>query len=115
MTMAAGIYASTVENIEEKAGLSYEDIARVVGASPRSISRWAHGEADPRAGARDRLLETAAVIAALSKVLTADGAHIWLFTPNPFLDFDRPTDLLARGEFKRVLAAIEGLADGVFV
>jgi transcriptional regulator with XRE-family HTH domain len=113
--MSSGIYAKTVERLEERAGLTYEDIARVVGASPRSISRWAHGEADPRSRPRDRLLEVSAVVTELSKVLKSDAAHVWLFTPNPFLEFDRPIDLIAEGQFRRVLAAVEALADGAFV
>jgi uncharacterized protein (DUF2384 family) len=51
----------------------------------------------------------------LSKVLVADAAEAWLFAPNPLLDFERPADLVQRSEYKRVLAAIEGLEDGVFV
>ena len=111
----AGIYGNTLERLEKKARLSHEDIARVVGSSPRTIFRWAHGEADPRSRSRDRLLETSAVVTELSDVLVPGAAHVWLFTPNPFLEFDRPIDLVARGEYKRVLAAILGLADGVFV
>jgi putative toxin-antitoxin system antitoxin component (TIGR02293 family) len=113
--MAPGIYARTLESLEEKARLSHDDIARVVGSSPRSISRWAHGEADPRSRSRDRLLETAAVVTELSNVLVSDAAHVWLFTPNPFLEFDRPIDLVAEGQYRRVLSAIAALADGVFV
>jgi transcriptional regulator with XRE-family HTH domain len=113
--MAASVYARTLERLEEKAGLTYEDIARVVGSSPRSISRWARGDADPRSRSRDRLLETSAVVNELSGVLTPEAAHVWLFTPNPFLDFDRPIDLVSAGQYRRVLAAIEALADGVFV
>ena len=113
--MSSGIYGRTLERLEEKAGLSFEDVARAVGASPRSISRWAHGEADPRAHLRDRLLEINVVVTELARVLEADAAHVWLFSPNPFLDFERPLDLVADGQFKRVLGAIDALADGVFV
>ena len=113
--MASGIYARTLERLEARAGLSYEDIARAVGTSPRSISRWAHGEADPRSRPRDRLLEITAVVTELSRVLQSDAAHVWLFTPNPFLEFDRPIDLVSQGQYRRVLAAIEALSDGVFV
>lgn len=51
----------------------------------------------------------------LSGVLASDAVHAWLFTPNPFLEFDRPIDLVAEGQYRRVLAAVEALADGVFV
>jgi uncharacterized protein (DUF2384 family) len=55
------------------------------------------------------------VVNELSSVVVPDAAHVWLFTPNPFLDFDRPIDLITEGQYRRVLAAIEALADGVFV
>jgi transcriptional regulator with XRE-family HTH domain len=108
-------YTETLAMIEEKAALSMEDVARIVGASPRSVYRWASGQSGPRAAARDRLLEVAVVVRELSDTLTPDGAHIWLFAPNPFLDYARPVDLLGRGDFRPVLGAIEGLKDGVFI
>jgi len=110
-----GIYARTLEGLEQRAGLTHEDIARVVGSSPRSISRWAHGDAGPRSRSRDRLLEVTAVVTELTRVLASDAAHVWLFTPNPFLEFDRPIDLVSEGQYRRVLAAVNALADGVFV
>ena len=55
------------------------------------------------------------MVTELSKVLESDAAHVWLFTPNPFLEFERPIDLVGDGQFRRVLAAIQALADGVFV
>ena len=109
------VYAKTLERIEEKAVLSHEDVAKIVGTSPRSVSRWASGSAGPRARTRDRLLEVAAVVTELSRSLSPDAAHVWLHAPNPFLDFDRPVDLLAEGNYRRVLAAIEAIRDGVFV
>src|SRR5205085_281197 len=62
LIVTESIYAKTLERLEDRAGLTYEDVARVVGSSPRSISRWARGDADPRSRSRDRLLETAAVV-----------------------------------------------------
>ncbi len=109
------VYAETLERIAEKAGLRHGAVARVVGASPRSVSRWARQRAAPRAVARERLLELSAIVTELSKVIRPDAAEAWLFTPNPLLDFERPLDLMQSGEYKRVLAAIEALADGVFV
>ena len=114
-TDMATVYAQTLERISENVPLRHEDVARIVGASVRSVSRWARGETGPRGKARERLLELSAVVKQLSKVLTPDAAEAWLFTPNPALDFERPVELLHSGDYKRVLAAIEGLEDGVFV
>ncbi len=35
--------------------------------------------------------------------------------PNPALDDHKPFELLRVGEFRRVLGAIDAMADGVFV
>jgi transcriptional regulator with XRE-family HTH domain len=113
--MTTAIYARTLERLENQASLSFEDIARAIGSSPRTVYRWAKQEADPRARARDRLLEVSAVVGELSRVLRPESAHVWLFTPNPLLAFDRPIDLMRAGDYRRVLAAIEAVADGVFV
>jgi hypothetical protein len=79
------------------------------------VARWAQGEGGPRAGARDRLLELSAVVAELSKVVQPEAAEAWLLAPNPLLDFERPLDLIQHGDYRKVIGAIEGLADGVFV
>lgn len=113
--MRSTVYAERLEDVTEKAHLRYEDVARVVGASVRSVSRWARGESGPKPQARERLLELSVIVGELSKVVKPDAAQVWLFTPNGLLGFERPVDLLSKGEFKRVLAAIEGLEDGVFV
>ena len=41
--------------------------------------------------------------------------HDWLFTPNLLLDDYRPVELLREGEPRRVLGAIDALAEAVFV
>jgi transcriptional regulator with XRE-family HTH domain len=67
--MPSSTYAEVIEGLRERGGLSFDDIALVVGAGRRSVSRWAHGEAQPRSPSRDRLLELAAVVAALANVV----------------------------------------------
>lgn len=110
----ASVYAERLANIAERAHLRREDVARVVGASPRTVARWAQGETGPRAQARERLLELSAVVTELSKVIRPEVAEAWLLEPNPALDFERPLDLIQRGEYRLVIGAIERLADGVF-
>jgi uncharacterized protein (DUF2384 family) len=80
----------------------------------RTVSRWLSRETAPRPEARERLLELIAVLEQLSGVLRPGPAHDWLFTPNPSLDHHKPIELLRGGEFRRVLAAIDAMAEGVF-
>lgn len=106
--------AERLEEVASKTELDQADLARVVAASPRTVARWFRGTS-PRPETRERLLEVLAVLERLSGVLKGDAAHDWLFTPNPLLDHYKPVDLIRRGEFRRVLGAIDLLAEGVFV
>jgi putative toxin-antitoxin system antitoxin component (TIGR02293 family) len=95
--------------------LDQSDVARLLGTNPRTVSRWLADQTEPRPDARRRLLEVVAVLEHLSGVLKPQAAHDWLFSPNPMLDHHKPVDLLAEGDFRRVLALIDALAEGVFV
>lgn len=88
------------------------DVARVTGATPRSVSRWLEGTS-PRRSAEERLVELKAVIDLLRGVLREEPAHLWIRSPNPDLDYDKPLDLIGRGEYRRVIGAILALAEGV--
>src|SRR5215213_8411980 len=98
----------------EQTDLDQSDIARLLGTNPRTVARWWKEQAEPRPAARRRLLEVVAVLEHLSTVLRPQASHDWLFSPNGMLDHQKPVELLASGEFRRVLAMIDALAEGVF-
>src|SRR5437773_1171542 len=106
------VYAEKLERIKQEASLSRQEVAVILGTSPRTIIRWATGDAMPRGPSRERLLELASVTRQLAKVMQPDAATAWLYEPNPLLDHERPVDLLARGEYREVLNAIEAIAEG---
>lgn len=99
----------------QRADLDQEEVARVLGTNPRTVSRWLRQEAAPRREARERLLEFLAVVERLSGVMRPEPAHDWLFSPNPLLGHEKPAEQLARGEYRKVLGAIDALGEGVFV
>lgn len=88
------------------------DVARVTGATPRSVSQWLEGTS-PRRPAEERLLELKAVVNLLRQVLRKEPARLWLRSPNPELDYEKPLDLVERGEYRRVIGAVRALAEGV--
>lgn len=88
------------------------DVARVTGATARSVSRWQEG-ASPRRPAEERLLELKTVVDLLRRVLRVEPARLWIRSPNPDLDYQKPLDLIERGEYRRVIGAILALAEGV--
>jgi uncharacterized protein (DUF2384 family) len=85
----------------------------VLGTSSRSVARWASAGSMPRRENEERLLELKAVIDALTKVLREEPARLWLRSPIPALDYEKPIDLIERGEYRRVIGAILALAEGV--
>lgn len=91
------------------------DLARALDTTPRTVSRWLGGETAPRGDVRERILEVLHVFDQLSKVLNPQAAHDWLLSPNEMLGHEKPIDLLKQGEYRRVLGAVEALAEGVFV
>jgi putative toxin-antitoxin system antitoxin component (TIGR02293 family) len=107
--------AEKLERASARVDLDQADIARAVDANPRTVSRWLQRTAEPRPDARERLLELIAVLEQLSGVLEPAAAHDWLFTPNPGLDHHKPLDLLRDREYRRVLGAIDAMAEGVYV
>ncbi len=106
--------AHKLEQASSLIALQQADIARVLDANPRTVARWLQGETEPRPDARERLLELIAVLEQLSGVLRPQAAHDWLFTPNPLLDHHKPVELLRDREYRRVLGAIDAMAEGVY-
>lgn len=89
------------------------DIARVAQTTPRSVARWQAGEVEPRRGAEDRLLELKAVLELARQYLPEHTARRWLRTPVPDLDFEKPIDLIADGDWRRVVDTLLAFAEGV--
>ena len=89
------------------------DVAQVTGATPRSVSRWTASKATPRRDAVDRILELQAVVVLLRSVLRDDPARLWLRSPNPDLDWRKPLELIANGEYRRVIGSVLAMAEGV--
>lgn len=88
------------------------DVARVTGATPRSVTRWLEG-ASPRRPAEERLLELKAVVDVLRRVMDDEPARLWIRSPNPDLGYEKPLDVIERGDYRRVIGAILALAEGV--
>lgn len=89
------------------------DVARVLGTSPRSVTRWKASRSTPRRDTEERLLELKAVLDLLRRVLRDEPARLWLRSPSPDLGYEKPLDVIARGEYQKVIGSILALAEGV--
>ncbi len=89
------------------------DVARVSDTSPRSVARWKSDSAMPRRDAEERLLELRAVVDLARRVMRDGAARFWLRSPNPDLGYEKPLDLIAAGQYQRVVDLLLALAEGV--
>lgn len=109
MATLSGVIDDLIDSHVVDAG----DVAHITGATPRSVSRWTAAKAAPRRDAEERLLELKAVVDLLRTVLREDPARLWLRIPNSGLDWRKPIDLIADGEYRRVIGAVLAMAEGV--
>lgn len=89
-------------------------IARATGANVRTAERWRAGQA-PQTRFRDRMSALQAVLDVLGRGMSDGAKRAWLEAPNPLLKWDRPVDLLAKGDFAAVHAAAESYTVGDYV
>ncbi len=110
-----GTFAGRLSAACEGVDLRPTDLSRILPASERTLRRWLDGESIPRQRDRERALEVVVVLEELARVFKPEGAANWLFAPNQAFDFAKPADLLTDGEYRKVIAAIEAIGEGVFV
>lgn len=108
-----GQVATILDELFEGGVVDGPDVARALGTSPRSVARWHRTGATPRRDTEERLAELKAVVDLLRTVLRDEPARVWLRSPNPELGYDKPIDLIERGDYRQVIGAILALAEGV--
>jgi uncharacterized protein (DUF2384 family) len=73
------------------------------------VRDWLNGRSSPTGSRADRLIELSAMTDRLMRVMDADYIAVWLNRPLEVLDDDKPVELLARGEYRRVAQLIAEL------
>lgn len=109
--MESGVYSRIVQDLRATA-LTTHEIGEITHVKERQVHNWAAGSHQPRAAARDRLLELAYIVGELQDVYTPEGVDIWLHGRNKSLNGQRPLDLMIAGDFPTVLHAVERLKTG---
>jgi hypothetical protein len=102
-----------LEQLLEDDVLDSGDIARALNTSHCTVARWQAQEVAPRRESEERLLEVKAVIHLLREHVRPDAARLWIRSPNPNLGYGKPIDLIAGGEYRRVIGVILTMAEGV--
>ncbi len=94
--------------------LSDRDIARVTGAGVSTVGAWMRRTRVPTGVRAERLAELSTIIARLARVVDPGYIPVWFHKPVVALDDEKPIDVLARGEYRRLSRLISELESPVF-
>ena len=104
-------FAREAVYVRSAAGLSGADVARATGVRPSTVRSWfAQTRSPARPRAAERLVELAALVERLTRVMAPDYIAVWLRKPNPALNDGKPLDVIRKGGYvrvSRIVAALE--------
>jgi transcriptional regulator with XRE-family HTH domain len=101
--------ALEARRVRDSAQLSDRQIAAATGARPSTVRDWLNGRSAPTGARADRLIELAEMTDRLGRVMEPGYIPVWLNRPLEALDDDKPVELLARGDYRRVAQLIAEL------
>jgi transcriptional regulator with XRE-family HTH domain len=95
--------------VRNSAHLSDREIAAATGAQPSTVRDWLNGRSVPTGNRAARLIELGEMSDRLRRVMDPEYIPVWLNRPLEALDDDKPAELLARGQYRRVAKLIAEL------
>lgn len=104
-------FAEEATRLRRQTGLSAEQIARATGAAPSTVRGWIGRHSEPRGARAERIAELAAIIERLERVMPKSYIPVWLSKPIEALDDEKPLDLIAAGEYRRVARVVSAIED----
>ena len=102
-------FASEAAHIAETGHLTVPDIARATGAHETTVRAWLRDERSPSGEHAERLAELSAMVERLVHVMEPAYVPVWMRKPIPLLDDDKPLDVIADGEYRRVSRVLASL------
>lgn len=107
-------FAEEAVRIRATGHLSDRDIARATGAGVSTVGAWLRRTRSPRGERAERLAELSAIVERLARVMEPGYIPVWLHKPLLALDDEKPIDVLARGEWRRVARLVSALESPSF-
>jgi transcriptional regulator with XRE-family HTH domain len=102
-------FATEAIQLREKGHLSARDIARATGADESTVRAWLRDGQSPSGERAERLAELAVLVERLAAVMDPEYIPVWMRKPIGLLDDDKPLDVIAIGDYKRVSRVVSGL------
>jgi hypothetical protein len=104
-------YADEAVRLRDEGRLTDAMIARATGAARSTVRDWLARRSAPTGPRAERVGELSAIVERLPRVMRADYIPVWLAKPIEALDDEKPIDLIARGDYRRVARIISELED----
>ena len=105
----ATAFASEAAHIRETGHLTTSDIARATGADDTTVRAWLRNKRSPSGVHRERLAELSSIVERLVQVMSPEYVPVWMRKPIALLDDDKPLDVVAAGDYRRVSRVVAGL------
>jgi transcriptional regulator with XRE-family HTH domain len=102
-------FASEAAHVQEIGHLTPADIARATGADESTVRAWLRDDQSPSGQRAERLAELSAIVERLVQVIEPEYVPVWMRKPVGLLDDEKPLDLIAAGEYRRVSRIISSL------
>jgi len=110
------IASDTILRMKENLGLNYTEIAKVLGVDRKTVYRYRKLDSAPSKNVLEQLAKIREIIQLLSEVFINENAQReWLRKTVPFLRYQRPIDLIRKGEFNDVRSLLAGLNSGTYM
>jgi transcriptional regulator with XRE-family HTH domain len=104
-----------LENIRDKSGITFREVAQLLSTTPQTVSRWQTGGSSPHPKSLERLLALDWLAEQLAQFYAPDEAKLWLFSRHPLLGGERPADRIAVGKIEDVLQLIDQLQSSAYL
>ena len=106
------VVAEKLELLRARAAIRSVDVAKMLGTTPETVSRWNQGRAYPRRSKESLLVDLEYVVERLSEFYSdARTARGWLYSRHRYFGGARPADLIQEGRIDEVLEAIQTMAN----
>lgn len=102
-------FADEAVLVHEAGGMTDRQIARATGAAPSTVRGWLSRRSSPTGERAERVTELASLVTRLLRVMEPDYVPVWMTKPIDALEDEKPIDLVARGDYRRVSAIVRNL------
>ena len=109
------VVGTKLELLRSRADIRSVDVAKMLGTTPETVSRWKRGRAYPRPKKESLLVDLEYVVERLSEFYSdPKTARAWLYSRHRYFGGVRPADLIQKGRIDEVLEAIQAMAEPTY-